>query len=178
MYINTQTNQYPVSEGEIRAEFPSTSFPTPFKAPEGFAVVFITPQPTVDTITQGVREITPVQVNGNWQQAWEIYALDAETVAINQAKAKADLVAQYDHALAKHLDTVAQSKRYDNRTTCALRAGYAGPFQAEGQAFATWMDTCNATAYQWWSEIEAGAKPMFASTEAFIAELPAISWPS
>lgn len=178
MYINTQTMQYPVSEGEIRAAYPNTSFAVPFVAPEPYAWVFPAPQPTYDPITQGVREVTPVQVNGNWQQAWEVFALDAETVSVNQVKAKADLAAQYDHALAKHLDTVAQSKRYDNRVTCALRAGYSGPFQAEGQAFAAWMDACNATAYQWWAEIEAGTKPMFASTDEFIAALPQMVWPA
>ena len=74
--------------------------------------------------------------------------------------------------------TASQTKKYDNRITCALRAGYSGPFQAEGQAFALWMDSCNALAYQWLSEIKSGTKPMFNSTSEFIENLPKIVWPS
>ena len=49
--------------------------------------------------------------------------------------------------LDRYFDSVAQSRHYDNRLTCALRAGYAGPFQAEGIAFATWMDECYNLAF-------------------------------
>lgn len=34
MYINKNTNQYPVTEADIRAEYVNTSFPVPFVAPE------------------------------------------------------------------------------------------------------------------------------------------------
>ena len=178
MYINTQTMQR-VTESEIRAQFPNTSFATPFSPPEGYAWVFPSPQPVYNPIMQSVREVLPVlTTKGHWEQTWEVYELDAETIAVNQVKAKQDLLVRYDQALANHLDSIAKTKRYDNRVTCALRAGYTGPFQAEGQAFAAWMDTCNALAYQWWSEIDAGTKPMFASTEEFIGALPVISWPN
>lgn len=100
-----------------------------------------------------------------------------EEIAQAEAEAKTALIAQFDNALSNHLDSVAQSKRYDTRITCALRAGYPGPFQAEGAAFAAWMDTCNSQAYQMWAEIEAGTRPMFASTEEFIAALPVMVWP-
>lgn len=90
----------------------------------------------------------------------------------------AQLVQQFDQALTSYLDVTAQARRYDNRITCALRAGYTGPFQAEGQAFATWMDGCNALAYQWLAEIEAGTRPMFASTDEFISALPEMVWPA
>lgn len=94
MYLNTQTLER-ATERDIRAAFPNTSFPVPFVAPEGYAVLFASPQPVHDPITQAVRETTPVLTDkGHWEQAWEVVALDAEQVAANQAaKAAADLAA-------------------------------------------------------------------------------------
>lgn len=79
-------------------------------------------------------------------------------------------------ALERHYDTTAQSRRYDNRLTCALRAGYAGPFQAEGNAFAIWMDTCNAHGYQVMADVLAGKRSVPTEAE-LIAELTPIVWP-
>lgn len=82
------------------------------------------------------------------------------------------------NAMTQMFDTEAQSRRYDNRITCALRAGYTGPFQAEGQAFATWMDECNALGYQMLAEVQAGIRPMPASVTSALALLPPMVWPT
>lgn len=85
MYLNTKTLQR-TSESEIRSAFPNTSFPQPFSPPEGYAVLFATPQPAHDPITQTAREVTPALTSkGNWEQQWEVVALDAEVIATNQA---------------------------------------------------------------------------------------------
>jgi len=89
-----------------------------------------------------------------------------------------DVVALFDAALTAHLDNTAKQRRYDNRITCAVRAGYAGPFQAEGAAFALWMDTCNALAYQMLAAVQAGTAPIPESPQAFIDTLPAMVWPA
>lgn len=72
----------------------------------------------------------------------------------------------------------AQSKHYDNRITCALRAGYPGPFQAEGIAFAQWMDNCYTLAYQMLAEVQAGTRPMPANADQAMALLPVMVWPA
>ena len=87
-------------------------------------------------------------------------------------------ISDFDAALTAHLDATAQARQYDNRITCALRAGYPGPFQAEGKAFAVWMDACNYTAYTLMQEVQAGARPMPADTQALIDALPPMVWPS
>lgn len=86
--------------------------------------------------------------------------------------------AEFETALTNHLDATAQARKYDNRITCAVRAGYTGPFQAEGQAFALWMDTCNALAYQLLAEVQVGSRPMPTTTQALIDELPPMVWPA
>lgn len=83
--------------------------------------------------------------------------------------------AEYIKAAEAHYDAVAQAKHYDDRYTCALRAGYSGPFQAEGQAFATWMDNCNALGYQVMGEVLAGTRPQ-PTIDEFLALLPAAPW--
>lgn len=177
MYLNTQTLQR-TSESDIRAAFPNTSFPVPFVAPEGYALVFPSPPPELNPITQHVRELAPVlTVKGHYEQQWEVVALSPEQIAANQAAASAAMIAACDAALTTHLDVTAQQRRYDNRITCALRAGYPGPFQAEGQAFALWMDECNALAYQFLAEIHAGTRPMATDPQQLIDELPDMVWP-
>ena len=89
----------------------------------------------------------------------------------------ARLLDRFTTALTNHMDTVAQERRYDNRITCSLRAGYPSAFQEEGLTFATWMDTCNMTAYQIWAEVKAGQRAIPATIEEFIALMPVIEWP-
>lgn len=92
-------------------------------------------------------------------------------IKIDPAKASLKQIAQYESALDTHLDSVAKLHRYDSRLTFALRAGFPGPYQAEGTAFAQWMDTCNVQAFALLSEVQAGNAAM-PTIEAFIASLP------
>ena len=86
-------------------------------------------------------------------------------------------VEDFDRALTAHLDATAQAKQYDNRITCMVRAGFLGPFQAEGQAFATWADNCNAVAYALLQDVLAGKRKAPETVEAFLSELPEMVWP-
>lgn len=86
-YLELATNRYPVSESQIKSENPQVSFPRPFVAPEGYALVFPAPAPAHDPITQYVHEIAPVlTVLGHYEQAYAVLALDDATIAVNQAK--------------------------------------------------------------------------------------------
>ena len=98
--------------------------------------------------------------------------------ALSAPPAPALTVADFDAALTAHLDATAQARQYDNRITCMVRAGFPGPFQAEGQAFATWCDTCNAMAYTLLAEAQAGTRPLPATTQALIDTLPPMVWPA
>ena len=86
MYIHIATLQR-VSEQEIRAAFPNTSFPSTFTPPAGCAVLFQSPAPAYNPISEAYREVTPVDVNGKWYQAFEVYALEPEQIAANQQAA-------------------------------------------------------------------------------------------
>ncbi len=87
-------------------------------------------------------------------------------------------VDDFTTALTNHLDATAQQRRYDNRITCMVRAGFPGPFQAEAIAFATWADTCNALAYTLLEEVQDGTRQMPETTQALIDVMPAMVWPT
>lgn len=84
IFINTQTMAYPVYQNQIQAEYPNTSFPTPFVAPELYAPVLESPQPPYDSMTQAVIEGAPEKTKGEWYQAWNVVDLTPEQIVYNQ----------------------------------------------------------------------------------------------
>ena len=71
------------------------------------------------------------------------------------------IIDKYHRAHDAHLNAAAKTRGYSTIQSAAIRAGYAGPFQAEGQAFAQWMDACNALGYQVVAEVSAGTRPRY-----------------
>ena len=113
-YINTATGEYPVSESNIRAAHPNTSFPVPFVAPEGYMFVFPAPQPEFNPVTQRVQETTPIlTAKGHYEQTWEVVPRFAQytddtgvvhTVAAQEAAAIAADQASKADAKAKTIE--------------------------------------------------------------------------
>lgn len=102
---------------------------------------------------------------------------DAEAEVIrNPPETPEQAAARLERAVERHMDSVAQAKGYDDRKTCTLRAGYAGPWQAEGQAFGAWMDNCWAYCYQVQGGVIAGVRGLPTESE-LLTELPAMVWP-
>lgn len=172
---NGQVARYPYSVDQFRAEFRNISlpmYPTDAQLKEvGLFQVFLVAKPEVP-FTE-IAEDTAQYIDGVWTQTWTVRSATPEEAASN----KAALLAEYDRALTAHFDATAQARRYDNRVTCAMRAGYSGPFQAEGQAFAQWMDACNTQAYALLEQVQAGTAPAPESVGAFLAALPVLTWP-
>jgi hypothetical protein len=83
----------------------------------------------------------------------------------------------FQRAHDAHLNAAARTRRYDSIHTAALRAAYPGPWQAEGLAFAQWMDACNAAGYQLLAGVEAGTTPAPATVEDYLATLPELVLP-
>lgn len=92
-------------------------------------------------------------------------------------KSPAEIIAEYESALDVHLDAVAKSYRFSDRTRLTLRAGYPNAWQALGIAFGTWMDDCNAQAYARLERAQAGQEAM-PTVEQFLADLPAFVFPT
>lgn len=125
-----------------------------------------------DAIPRGTYVAPPVVDAGQFAQ-WNGVAW----VVLDNYPQPLPTLEDYDAALTAHLDYAAQSKRYADRISCSVRAGYPGPFQAEGIAFATWMDTCNQIGYAILADYQAGNIPQ-PSVEDVIAALPPMVWPT
>jgi hypothetical protein len=174
-------SRYPYTVDDLRADYPGTGFFTPLDpgtmAHYRMVAVEATPAPAAD-LGHDVVEAAPQLVDGVWTQQWVVTPVNAGVLAQRQAEAQSAVVYMFTAALEAHYDAKASERRYDTRYTCALRAGYAGPFQAEGTAFAQWMDACNAHAYTVLAQVQAGQRAMPATPQALIAELPKLEWPA
>jgi hypothetical protein len=93
-YINTATNEYPITEGDIRASHPHTSFALPFVPFEPYALVSGALQPQHDILTEKVVEVAPAQTDEGYVQQWQVQALPDDVAAANQATALAQKVAE------------------------------------------------------------------------------------
>jgi hypothetical protein len=198
MYINTITWAYPVSESEIRAAFPNTSFPVPFQAPDGYAVVFPTPQPAYDPVIRIVRETSPQFVNakGIWEQRWEVVPRfteytdgqgvvhtvaeqEAAAIAADQQARQQALISQIVDAVQKRLDDFSASRNYNGiLSACTYASSPTPKFAAEGQYCVNQRDATWAKCYEMLAEVQAGTRPMPAGYADIEAELPVLEWPT
>lgn len=85
-------------------------------------------------------------------------------------------LAAIEAAIERHMDAVAQAKRYDNRDSCRLYAGYTNPFQAEAIAYGQWVAQCWVVSNQAQTDIVNGLRTIPTEADA-IAELPIMVWP-
>lgn len=77
-YINTETLEYPVHEGDIRLVHPeidkSLTGET-FPAPVPFAPVMWVESPSFDPLNQIAEQTLPALVNGEWVAQWAVRSL-------------------------------------------------------------------------------------------------------
>lgn len=196
MYINTLTNEYPLTERDIRNANPNTSFPVPFIAPAEYAWVFPTPQPEYDQVIRSVREIAPVlSAKGEYEQRWEIvpkfveYTDDegvthtvaeqeAAAIAVDKAAKAEALQTSVIAATQNRLDDFAKTRNYDGiLSLCTYATSLIPKFKAEGQYGVEARDATWAKLYEMLAEVEAGTRPMPSGFADIEPELPVLVWP-
>ena len=128
--------------------------------------------PPASSPTTIVSASDPVKVNDSWVYGWSVRDKTEEELSTDSDR----LVAAYTTFLEGRYDEVAAQRKYDNRLTCALRAAYPGPFQAEGIEFGSWMDTCNMLAYSIMSLVISGEIEMPTQSELW-EQMPILEWP-
>ena len=96
--INTETLEWPIYEGEYRLQFPNTSFPIDFTPDLPHEWVYESIPPVIDRSIQGLREIAPTKVEGEWTRTWEAYDLTQE-----ELDRRADAVKAYNIKIASKL---------------------------------------------------------------------------
>lgn len=79
-------------------------------------------------------------------------------------------------AVQAHMDTIAQTRNYDNiHTACSYANSTDEIFSAEGQACLAWRDAVWRKCYDILAEVKAGTRGI-PTVEELIAELPIIEW--
>lgn len=185
-YINTQTNQYPISEADIRSAYPNTSFPIPFVAPSEYSVVFPSPYPTYEPVTQYIREIAPVlSAKRQYEQQWEVVAIytdpaeEAAAITAHTALTVQNIQARIVTSVQERLDNFAKTRNYDSILSAATYATSAIPkFQVEGQYAVNARDNTWATLYSLMGEVMTGTRPMPTGFDDVESELPVLEWPA
>lgn len=136
-YINTDTLEYPLFEGDIRLAFRhSVSFPVEgFEPPAGYVAVQPTPQPEADA-GHFITEAPPALIDGAWTQQWAVVECPAPVIAAKR-QALADSI---DAACAAIYTRVGRfSEEYKEREAQAIafkEAGYSGETPRAVAAFA------------------------------------------
>jgi hypothetical protein len=167
-----------ISEYEFRALFANVSFPVDISEETavefGANTVQSVVQP-VPTLLQTVQDTGAQQgADGAWFQTWALQDLtDPEQIAAIVLAEEKRQIAEFTQAVQAYLNEAAQAKGYDDIRSAALRAGYPGPFHAEGVLFAGWMDDCWAACYAILADVKAGStvKP---SAPELLTQLPAL----
>ena len=171
MWIHAESGTIFILHSEIRAFFSNVSFPSVMSDDDLLSVgvfpVIIGAAPEYDALTHKCVQKQPKLIGGEWVAEFSIVPLSAEEVKLAQTAA----IAAVEAAIDAHLDSVAQSYRFEDRTRLALRAAYPNPWQALGIAFGTWMDTCNAMVAAGLQDVLNGTLELPTASET-IAQLP------
>ena len=87
-YFYKVSTQQVQSESEIRAEFPNTSFPVPFYAPEGYEPILESPAPETTPYQSAFQDGVVQDSLGNYVRAWKVVDWDQEQIDAYDAQQK------------------------------------------------------------------------------------------
>lgn len=162
---------------DLKKDNPNTSFPLEISNKllaefDVYPVKLVNP-PTINSITQTLTEKIPKFINDEWTQIWDISNATNEEIIERKNKKEQE----YAAAIQKHIDTIAQSKKYtDGVSLASYDSSTISSWAAEAQAFVAWRDSVWSYAFIELEKVKNGLKPQ-PTIEEIIAELPIITWP-
>lgn len=164
----------------IREQHPNTSIPDGADLSDmGYAPLTATEPPAIDRLTQSLTRDGCELVDGQWQYKWTVTALDAGTVAANQAAHVANIQGAIIAATQIRLDEFAQSRHYDGiLSACTYATSGVPKFAAEGQCCVNARDATWSALYTIMGEVLAGTRAMPESFADVSPLLPALAWPA
>lgn len=181
MYYKPDSSEVYRSLFEVIAFHPLTSFPPTISEDIlGGVGVFPIQQvtPDYDPITHGARERLPTLLDGKYVQQWEIYPLDAETVAANKDAEARRIRREIMDGVQRYLDDFATTRTYDSMlSACTYATSTVPQFAREGQYCVQMRDECWAIVARIEAEVLAGTRPEPAGFDDIKGELPALEWP-
>ena len=107
----------------------------------------------------------------------EVYALDTPT--LEKQFQMTQFLSGFLLVLAVYVDSVAKQKNYDNAISCISYLNSTAPqWQAEAHTFSLWRDSVWSYLVEQQQLILSGQRPIPASFQELIDELPVIVWPN
>lgn len=82
--------EYPLYAGDIKLQFPNTSFPKDFVPPEGYVEVVAVTPPQINW-NQNIADGTPELIDGVWTQNWVVTDATPEQIAERTASQAASV---------------------------------------------------------------------------------------
>ena len=181
MYFQPETQRSYTLHSQIRSAFPSMSLPPELTDAmlEDLGVYPVMPATSGhDPITHAARELTPALIDGQYVQQWEVYPLDAETVAANRAREAERIRREIMDGVQRYLDDFATTKTYDSMlSACTYATSTVPKFQREGQYCVEKRDECWAIVARIEAEVLAGTRPAPTGFDDIKGELPVLEWP-
>ena len=194
-YINTTTNEYPITESEIRSRFPNTSFASPFTPPESYEFVAESLRPEIpNPVIQTLKENAPVKTENTWVRSWSIVSKfteytdsqgilhtvddqEAEAIAADQAARAAAIQSSVIAATQQRLDAFARTRNYDGiLSLCTYATSTVPKFRDEGQCGVIIRDLTWAKLYVILAEVQGGNRSIPNSFAEIEPELPTLQW--
>lgn len=167
--------KYPYTFGDLRSDFPNTSFPSDLTGADlsDFGVFSVSKvDAPIANYKQVVYEGALAKVDEQWTQVWIV----RDASSAEEAQALNQIQSEYEAEIQKHLDFTAQSRGYDNMiSACSYASGTHPKFSVEGQDCLAWRCAVWEAAYQIMTDVRSGARPL-PTVQQVIAELPPMAW--
>jgi hypothetical protein len=179
-YIIIDTQEV-VSQGELRRRNPDISFPAVWGQEVleflGVAVVFTTPQPEFDTVSQIVVQGPPIlTAKGHYEQSWVVVDLDPVIAQQNQIAKMEQVKASIVSVVQSNLDAFAKERGYDGiLSACTYVNSSNDLFKADGLKAVELRDASWAILYSILAAVEAGTR-VVTSFSDIEADLPVLEW--
>ena len=177
---NNQVSKYPYMIGDLIKDNPGISFPTsniPLETLAEYNVypVRLTSVPIPNEKESIVKESTPIKIDGQFTQTWEIIQGTEEEVEQKLNQVQAD----FSTLVQNRLDTFARTRGYDGiLEACSYANSNIPKYAAEGAYCIEARDNTWNNFYSVFEAMRIGAvpwMPRFSQVEAF---LPPLEWPS
>lgn len=173
-YLNLVSHAYPVSEAQIRAENPFTSFPIPFAPTDDYAPVAVLAVPPYARATQTAVATPPDLTQRGWEQGWRVVELTPTQQAEVAVLIQNDII----NDTQQRLDDFAKTRNYDGiLSACTYASSTVLKFQQEGQYCVDQRDATWATLYVILGQVQQGLRPMPNGYDDIKGELPVLEWP-
>lgn len=173
MYINIETQEYPVYLNDIRNKYPNKSIPDSISEETleelGYSEIYVQPEPEYNYKLQTIRRLPPEFLDGKFQIKFEV-------VNKSQEQVYEELSREYVNLIQSRLDSFAQTRNYDTIFTARTYINSSiENFKNEAIRASELQDTTWSKCYEILDLVKSG-KMEIPTEDELISLLPTLSW--